>query len=365
MFFHSLLLFVAVASTAVTPSISRTRPRTARLSRGPAWTDFRSLAVGSDAKVEAEEFAKSKIRAAVVTVATGDEKKSDVDAVAFLMRQGFGLSQETILVDASTTDRWFADAADADAIARIAAEKNLQLLVTCQSNKDNVILKLLKLTDGGTQVMKEAMLPNNDSQIIDSTLKLRAGWVPSLGKVKSQAFLGRKSNNSIETLTGLSKASQLLRNAANIDDTTERKAICDSVLHQIDSVISADPNLLEAYLVKASCLDELGEEQQLKLTLAKAFSLRNPSVHSPLTVAELEGDYARFVQSDPVAAMEAYGEILAINESNLVGLWSLIDLLLSDSEEADDETLAEAATLAARLVQCHPGSSVAEAIVKQ
>ncbi|EMI17549.1 hypothetical protein RMSM_05528 [Rhodopirellula maiorica SM1] len=77
----------------------------------------------------------------------------------------------------------------------------------------------------------------------------------------------------------------------------------------------------------------------------------------------MAGDCARFVRSDRTTAIESYSAILDLNPTDLTAMWSLIDTLLSG--DTDQETLAEASELAARLVASHPDSNVARAIQTQ
>ena len=81
---------------------------------------------------------------------------------------------------------------------------------------------------------------------------------------------------------------------------------------------------------------------------------------------ELKGDYARFVLNDEDEQYARYVEILEIDPTNLTGLWTMIDILLTSPNAAKDkQTLEFAAGYAAKLIAFHPNSAVAGEIMKK
>ena len=201
--------------------------------------------------------------------------------------------------------------------------------------------------------------------IITEAMKTRTNVMKTFDALpeKSRDVVESAPNASIAAVKLWASGTQQLRNVATIQDPAKRKEVCKKILSTADQALADSPGFLEAYLLKASCFDELGDDERLKQTLSDAYAKRDPKRDSPLTIDELAGDYARFVRSDPATAIDSYLAILDQNPTDLTALWSLIDILLSG--DTDKETLTEASALAARLVASHPDSNVAEAIQTQ
>lgn len=355
MSFHSLFVFWAIASTAITPSVSPSRPRTARLSRSPVWTDFRSLAVDAEAKKSAEDLLQGKVRVAVVALPAKDGSPAGA-VVASLVRNGYEFSAHHIVVDGLTTKHIFAAIADVDSAKQTAAAHHIDELVLCHVSQGNLAVQSISLKDDTAKQLVPVGLSESEQALEAAVSQLYVQLVENTP-------VSLESIGPLRAMIQLQDARDKLHDSANVDDADRRKATCTEVIGLTEAVIASSPSLLEARLLRASCYDELGDDERVKQTLQDAYAIRDPNKHSRLTLLELEGDYARFVKNDVPAAMDAYLAMLEINPSNLTGLWSLIDVLVSG--EVDKPTLEEAASLAARLVVSHPDSSVAQAIAEQ
>ncbi len=364
MLFHQLLVAATIASTMITPSVSPSRPRTARLSRGPAWTDFRSLAMSEDAKANAQEMLAGKKRIAVVVLSASQDPSSAVSVFGTLVREGMRFSEQLVLVDTTTTDRLFADADTVDAARSVAKKHHIDLIVCCQ-RRTPAEIEMVLVKDDSPLEPTVISLDDTNKSVIGAAMKSRTHVMKTFDALPTahQDAIELAPNGSLAAVKLWCRGTQQLRSVVTIQDPTKRKKICQAILSTADQALAESPNFIEAYLLKASCFDELGDEERLNQTLRDAYSKRNPKRDSPLTILELEGDYARFVDQDLLAAMEAYDKILTQNPTDLTALWSLIDVALSS--DTDKETIAMASEWAARLVASHPDSNVAEAIQTQ
>ncbi|GAA5509581.1 hypothetical protein [Novipirellula caenicola] len=364
MFFHQLLIAAMIASTMITPSVSPSRPRTARLSRGPVWTDFRSLAMSEEAQRSAKEILDDKKRIAVVVLASSQDPSSDVSVFVTLVREGMRFSEQLVLVDTHTTDRLFADCTTVDAARSVAKKHEIELLVCCQSREPSAIEMVLVQNDAAADPTVVS-IDDTDDAVISAAMKTRTKVMNTFNALpaKNRNAIESAPNASLTAIKQWASAAEQLRNVVTIQDAAKRKEICQDILSTTDQAIADSPGFLEAYLLKASCYDELGDEQRLKQTLSDAYAKRDPRRDSPLTIDELTGDYARFVRSDLLTARESYLAILDQNPTDLTALWSLIDILLSD--DTDKESLANTSELAALLVTSHPDSNIATAIQTQ
>ncbi|WP_442509314.1 tetratricopeptide repeat protein [Novipirellula sp. SH528] len=367
MFFHQLIVAATIASSMITPSVSPSRPRTARLSRGPAWTDFRSLAMSHEAQRSAKEMLEGKKRIAVVVLSNqqdAHDSPSDVSVFGTLVREGMRFSDQLVLVDTSTTDRLFADAGTVDAARSVAEEHHIDLIVCCQLRTPSEIEMVLVKDDSQLEPTVISLDDANQS-VIAAAMKARTHVMTTFDALptKHQDAIDLAPNGSLAAVKLWFHGTRLLRSVVTIQDPAKRKEICQAILSTADQALADSPNFIEAYLLKASCFDELGDEERLNQTLLDAYSKRNPKRDSPFTILELEGDYARFVDQDLLAAMETYDKILTQNPTDLTALWSLIDVALSSG--TDKETVAMASELAALLVASHPDSNVARAIQTQ
>ncbi|GAA4460798.1 hypothetical protein [Novipirellula rosea] len=364
MFFHQLMIAATIASTMITPSVSPSRPRTARLSRGPVWTDFRSLAMSEEAKTNAQMLLAGKKRIAVVVLAASQDPSSDVGVFGTLVREGMRFSEQLVLVDTHTTDRLFADCTTVVEARSVAKKHEIELLVFCQSREPSAIEMVLVQDDAAAEPTVVS-LDDAANAVITAAMKTRTKVMNTFDALpeKNRNAIESAPNASIAAIKQWTRAAEQLRNVVTIQDAAKRKEICKAILAAADHAIADSPGFLEAYLLKASCYDELGDEERLKQTLSDAYAKRDPKRDSPLTIDELAGDHARFVRSDPITAMDSYLAILDQNPTDLTALWSLIDILLSG--DTDKESLAEASELAALLVTSHPDSNVAIAIQTQ
>ena len=360
-----ILLLVALASLTVIPSPNR--PRTKRLSRGPAWTDFRKLAV-DPARIEAvKEENKERTRIAVVARQTGQaDDPSDADIAAELIRSAMRYSHELIVMDAATTESLFHDNQVASIRSGLqAGHVDVLVMVTVSAHPNTLSLEFIRSDPEQSTHLGPINLPASDNPVIDASIRSRAKVLEELGAEVgvNAAQLGRTPHATSVSLKQYIKARRKLRTVVKIDDEQERKNRCKDALKFADLAIDNSPRFLDAYLVKASCHDELDETVELQQTLKIAYKQIDPPEHDELTLLELKGDYARFVLNDVDEQYARYVEILEIDPTNLTGLWTMIDILLTSPDAAKDkETLEFAARYAAQLIAFHPDSAVARAI---
>ncbi|WP_144057657.1 hypothetical protein, partial [Novipirellula maiorica] len=227
MLFHQLLVAATIASTMITPSVSPSRPRTARLSRGPAWTDFRSLATSEEAKNLAKESLEGKKRIAVVAISESQntqDSPSDLSVFATLVREGMRFSDQLVLVDTATTDRLFADANTVDAARSVAEQHNIDLIVCCQWRSPSEI-KLVLSKDDSPLETKVISLPDADSSIIAAAISARTDVMKSFDAFPDNLrnAIELAPNGSLSSIKLWCRGTQQLRRVVTIEDPEQRK----------------------------------------------------------------------------------------------------------------------------------------------
>jgi hypothetical protein len=365
---HSLVVCILLAG-AVLPTPSR--PRTERLSRGPAWTTLRSLAIDQPAIVAAKQLRDASKRVAVVGV--NPVEQPAVDAMAELIRHGLMLGKNVITVDMATSERLLNAARDPKAIREIALLNDIDIVVrvtiAASNNTDIAQVEIVSRHEETTSMLEPIRLADLDAAVLDASIvarKLVLQELEALPETNNEQLV-RLPQATLKSILDFLSAKRTVMSVIAADDKQTRDGLCRAALTKLDTVIDASPDFLEAYLLKASCQDGLEQSLELKRTLTTAYQKSDPSKQNRLTLLELKGDYLRFVKSDASAALEAYLELLSADPANLTGLWSVIDILLTGDEttEPDDATIREAAEMAALLITSHPQSGVALAIVEQ
>jgi tetratricopeptide (TPR) repeat protein len=209
-------------------------------------------------------------------------------------------------------------------------------------------------------------IPLNDlaDGLIEPSVRARTSILEALDAVPVAHAdqVSRRPRASFEAITRYVGARRELASALQSDDDTLSNAAFGRAVELADQAIKDSPNFLDAYLLKASCQEQLDDEEAIKQTLKNAWQRKDPPEHDLLTLLELEGDHSRFVDGDLDGAYDSCEAILKIDPTNLTGLWTMISILLA----ADPTTVpdpVEASKYAATLVACHPQSAVARAIL--
>jgi len=367
--FQSLVVIAAILAGAVLPTPNR--PRTERLSRGPAWTSLRNLAIDQPAIVAAKQLRSESKRIAVVCVNAAEQPA--VDAMADLIRSGLMLGKNVIVTDMATSERLFSAASETPAIREIALANDIDIVIRVRvdvSDESYVAkLEIVAKQDEASLMLKPISLTNLDAAVLDAAVIARKSLLQKLEAVPELHGdqLDRLPQATMKSMLGFLSAKRMVMSVIATEQKQSRESLCRDALIKVDAVLAASPDFLEAYLLKASCQDELDQTLELKQTLTTAYQKSDPNRQSQLTLLELKGDYARFVLSDASAALEAYLELLNTDPTNLTGLWGMIDILLAGdgASEPDESTIREAAEIAALLIASHPQSGVALAIAAQ
>ena len=362
MIYQSIVMIAVVATTTVIPAPSR--PRTKRLSRGPAWTDFRELALDSETIGEAKRSVDKRKRIAVLGRPNG---VASAEVAAELVRPGLRYSQRLIVVDATTTETLFASAKSAADLRETAQKHGVDLVLVVNVDAE---LKQASMTvypsNEDTVTIGRAALEDLEGSVIRYAVRARKTFLGNreMMPANNAEQLDRQPKADFAAMTHHIAARRKLAGVIKTEDAVQRLEICREAMASADRAIAESQNFLEAYLIKASCQDELDQKVELQQTLRMAWGKKDPPEHDLLTLLELQGDYARFVQSDIDTAYGAYTQLLGVDPTNLTGLWAMIDILLTPDENTDPDP-EEAAKYAATLVACHPHSGVARAILSQ
>jgi tetratricopeptide (TPR) repeat protein len=137
--------------------------------------------------------------------------------------------------------------------------------------------------------------------------------------------------------------------------------LSEKALKHAEAAVQTDPNYLQAYILKASCLWNLDRMADVETCLRAARIKSDPASVDELTRLELDGDYATFVERNFDRAIESYKKILEIDAGHVRALWSLTGLYTGNYGAADAgiDDAEVAAQYAARLVAAHPDSPMA------
>lgn len=369
MLYQSLVVVAVILAGAVLPTPSR--PRTERLSRGPAWTSLRNLAIDQPAIVAAKRLRSESRRIAVVGVNAAEQPA--VDAMTELICSGLMLGTNLIVTDMATSERLFNLANGTPAICEIALTNDIDIVVRVRINIGEIPLvaklEIISMMSEASSTLNPINLADLDAAVLDAVVIARKSLLQTLEALpESHADqLDRLPQASLKSIINFITAKRMVMSVIAEKNKQSRESLCRDAIVKLDSVLAASPDFLEAYLLKASCQDELDQTLELKQTLTTAYQKSDPNQQNRLTLLELKGDYARFVQSDASSALEAYVELLNTDPTNLTGLWGMIDILLAGdgASEPDESTIREAAEIAALLIASHPQSGVARAIAEQ
>ena len=358
-----LKLLVCASFVLMLPPVNPKRPDTARLSRGPVWTSFQALKLNDSQLSEATAAAGKRKRIAIVPYET-NHKQGEVLAYAMLLGNELSYHPKLLVTDFMTSCQIFAECQTPEACALMAAKYEIDKVVWC--SKEGNALK--------TTIVDRS---NRSATVSLADLSLAPSWLESVPQRRSELLdrLGLDSlsrseqvqslpSRNVAALMGLARANLETAALAVVTDNEEQKAGCQRALAVLEEAINNDPNLIEAYILKASCQDELGLVADVQKTLRDAFSRRNTSKLDPLANLELEADYSRFCLNNMDAALERYSSMTEIDSANLRANWGIVDIILTGNgtTRPGTEDLSEAAKFAAILVSHHPQSGVAQAI---
>ncbi len=358
-------LFLSLLSAGVLPAPSR--PGTKRLSRGPAWTaNLDKLVVSQDDIREAVEERKQRRRVAVIA----DPRSAGMAEVAAsiaaeVIRSGVRYGNRLIVVDGLTSETLFGLAVDAKQIQEVARKNDVDLVFVIRIDEPGrrMAIRVVSSKQDESKAIEPISLENTNEFVIDQAVKARRTLLAAIAALPTahDRQLDLRPQADFAAMQHFIQAKRMLASVIDIDDDKDRKIRYQKALESIDDSIKTSPDFLEAYVLKASCYDELGSKKQLQDTLITATQKSNLNKHDLLTRQEVQADNARFVQANGVEAMEAYQGLLEVDPTNLTGLWAIIDILLTGDGKspADSATIAVAETYAAQLLAFHPQSGVA------
>ena len=361
-----LKLLVCASLVLMLPPVNPKRPDTARLSRGPVWTSFQSLKLDTTQVKEATAGASKRQRIAIVAH-DADGSQDEVLVYAMLLASELSYHPKLLVTDFMTSRQIFGDCKTAEACALAAAKFEIDKVVWCSKDSNTLQAKIVERA-------------NRSEAVSLADVSLVPAWLTSVPQRRSELLdrLGLDSrsraqqvqllpSSNVAALVGLARANLETAALAVLSDSDAQKAGCQKALAVLEAAIKNDPNLIEAYILKASCQDELGLVADVQKTLRDAFSRRNPTKLEPLANLELQADYSRFCLNNMDAALEHYSSMAEIDPANLRANWGIVDIILTGNgtTKPGTEDLSEAARFAAILVSYHPQSGVAQAIRNQ
>lgn len=358
-----------VAVAAVIPTSSR--PRTKRLSRGPAFTqNLDQMKIDQEDLRDAEKLRTQYRRVSILATNAEDSELRDVAGVAAdVIATGLSYGTDLIVVDDLSNERVFGSSDDRSQWNDAAKSHGIDLLVLVeiQSEPKRLQVEIVPAASDVT-VQTVAPIPLDDlsDEVVTAAVKARSQTLAELSSSagKHVAQLDRMPQGNLEALKHLRSARQTLARAVLIDDDQQREKVVRQSLEHAEKALEASPRLLEASIVKATCLDELNEKEQVEATLRGGRRVLDRSQHDLLAQMELMADYARFVRTDPIESLESYDEMLQVSPTSLTGLWAMIDILLTGDGTAPiapaDMDLAE--KYGAMIVALHPDCGVAEVL---
>ncbi len=362
----SVLKLLVCAIVLILPPVNPKRPDTSRLSRGPVWTSFQALKLDEKQLAKAISDASQRKRIAIVGHDT-DGKQGETLVYAMLLSNEMAYHPKLLVTDFMTSRQIFAHCKTEEECALAATKYEIDKVVWC-SKKGNVLqAKILDRSNPKTTASLTDL--NVEQPWLASVPQRRIELLDQLGldsRSRSQQVQSLPSQN-LAALTGLARANVEAAALAVLTDVEAQKAGCTRAISILDEAIKNDPNLIEAYILKASCQDELGLAAKVQQTLRDAFSKRNAAKLDPLANLELEADYARFCLNDIDAALERYSKMAEIDSANLRANWGLVDIILTGNgtTKPGPEDMGEASKFACILVSHHPQSGVAQAIRMQ
>lgn len=370
MIFHWTLIFsILVSSGLPMPS----RPRTKRLSRGPVWSDaLEKLVVTPQALNDAERLRKQRRRIAVVAgLDAAGQAVDSAQVAAELIRSGMRYGDQLIVVHEWTSRPLFETASSGEQIRKIANENAIDLVVVVrvEATQQELSLQVFSTSKETLPQVPLIKIADMTEAVVDAALQSRGTLLEAINALPNinRDQLNRRPVASFEAMEHLADAKRMLGSAFKVKNDNQRQSIFKNAAKAADQAIRMSPNFLEAYIVKASCEDELGAKEDVKMTLRTAFQKMNPGQDDLLTRLELRGDFERFARTNRLNALEAYQELLDTDPTNLTGLWAMIDILLTGdgTTPVPDQDIKDAADLAAKLVTFHPQCGVAQQILKQ
>lgn len=359
------LLTAALAIVyCIIPSVSTQRPRTKQQSRGtPVWTNLSNLAL-QELDAQSRQEVKGESRSIAFVSASKDAPISEAELLAAVLARHAAHYRDLAVVDALTVRQLFSDCQSASDALQVGQDQMIDIVVWCEADDESLTATVLTADAAAAE---------------SPQLNIKAGdaWLSKLNQQPNQFFRAMKleapaSEDHIAQVPtkdeaafrkGL-EATKTLHQAIGLEDASKRARLCDAAIELATEAIRFDPNFLEAYLIKASCQDERGQDEALKQTLRDAYARKNPQVHDSLVLHELEADYAHFCTGDLEGAMNHYMSILETNPSDLRALWALVDIYLTGDgvNTPAQEDIALASELAARIIVFHPQSAVARAL---
>lgn len=371
MLYKTFFTLVALLSSGVIPPPSP--PRTVRQSRGPGWTNGLNKLAVADADLRSQQELRQKYRR-VAVVALSDSVEAPVtagDVAADVIQTGVRYGNQLILVDGLTSKRLFGSAAGTAGLQRIAKENDIDLVVLVGIDADHSSLTLELISASGETTGKISPVKLNDltDGVIEPSVQSRATILEAINAVpKVHADqLGRQPMADFAGLQELVTAKHLLAAVTKDQKAPARAAIFLSASKAAQRAIASSPKLLEAYIVLASCQDELVEKEEVVRVLRLGRRNLSRDQHDLLTQLELRADYERFVKTSPGKSLVAYQELLETNPTNLTGLWAMIDILLSGDppSPASGQDIQSATNYAAKLIAFHPQSGVSRMITEK
>ncbi len=362
----SILAGLALLCATIVPSVSTQRPRTKQQSRGtPIWTDLSKLALSDTAPQDASSVARLRTLA-FVAPPSSDGRVTDAQLLAATLASGAAYYDQVTALDMHTAQTLFLSCASLEAARQLARDRQIDVLVWCES------MPPAKQFQISIEPTKPQATP-----LPKLTLSAEGDWLTEAVQLRSRLFESLGTSSKLDKQLGQRVATKrlsasrlwlegnfALHQVFDTAEPAERKKRIERARSLAAQAIAEDPNFLEAYLLLASCVDELGDSAALKQTLRDAYSRRNPQLHDPLTVHELEADYAHFCSNDLEAAIASYKQILKVCPTDLRGLWSLVDIYLTGDgvNKPLPEDISEASQYARKILMHHPHSAIAQAI---
>lgn len=362
----SALFLVAATATAFLPPIPV--PSTKELSRGPAWTKgLEQLAVTEASLEQVRAIRKERSRVAVVAVSSEKGVGTHSHIAAELIRSGLRYSNGLILVDAASSDVLFAAAADDGARRKVAEESDIDGIVIVDVTSDKKLNIQVTLKDAKSKLDSVA-LSDLDADLKKAAVDARSSVIKKLNaSVNADASIERSPKASVKAIGTFLLAREKVASAIALKNQAARGKMYEEALQILDETLAASPTYVEAYILKASCHDELLQKESVVEALKTAKDQVDSSRDELLTIQELEGDYLRFVNKSAFKAYKAYESMVDADPSNLVGLWSMIDVLLTGNgkDKPNGRSINMASELATQIVAYHPNSLVAKQIMSK
>lgn len=349
---------------AVLPPVSPKRPKTARLSRGAVWTNFEALKLENSELLKARKRVEGLQRIAVVSAKPESRAGDEASVCAFLLGQKLHYGPHLLPVDFVTTRQLFRDCETLQQAVEVAREHDIQALIWCAQNDQAIGIT-------------HAIVSPAAEQAELASLDIHKNWLEDVAKVREQVHAVLKITNATEldqlpsdnsaALMKLLNAYQVTARIIEAKDEAEQKELCEEAIMLADEALKLHVGLIEAYILKASCLDELGRAGEVKQTLRDGYSRRDRRKTDELTNHELDADHARFCLVDDDSAFDGYLKIVELDPHSLRGNWGLIDLLLTpkSGNRPLKEDIDGASELAIEILAKHPDSAVSSVLAKQ